>query len=216
MHVPFFQVGDVWALPGGDAVLSGTDDFLADGAPIDAEHLRDVTALVCQRGGRRIEISIRAVEVRMALSGKRNIHARVAPWDWVELQDAMRGIVMLPEELLRAVPRTTGPVRIGFFRELGHDDADAPSLIDSRGERRAPNKDRVLQYLRTAGRPMVVSPGPVADYFDRASNAGTMTQYTDGIYVWPNYLAHYVDRYDVALPEHFEAHMAARNWSRVS
>jgi hypothetical protein len=76
MHVPFFQVGDVWALPGGDAVLSGTDDFLPGCAALDSERLRDVSARLFQHGGLRIEISIRAVEVRTALSGKRNIHAR--------------------------------------------------------------------------------------------------------------------------------------------
>src|SRR5262245_3389114 len=35
---------------------------------------------------------------------------------------------------------------------------------------------------------------------------------TDGIYVWPDFLAGYVEPEDVELPEQFERHMADRGW----
>ena len=36
---------------------------------------------------------------------------------------------------------------------------------------------------------------------------------TDGVYVWPSYLAYYVDNYDIELSHEFGAHMRACNWN---
>ena len=101
--------------------------------------------------------------------------------------------------------------RVGCFREIGYDDQpDAPSLTELRGRRQAADKDRVVAYLR-AGKVCVFSPGFAEDVFD-GTDAGKMSLLTDGTYLWPGSLAHYVEKYDVELPEEFEAFMAARRW----
>ena len=39
-------------------------------------------------------------------------------------------------------------------------------------------------------------------------------EYTDGVYVWPEGLMHYVAAHDVRLPEEFVAHVLAQNGSK--
>jgi hypothetical protein len=105
--------------------------------------------------------------------------------------------------------RTGGEV--GFFREMGNDENDAPSLIASRGRRTPANKDKVVGYLR-GGRMATFSPGYAPDYFDGRRDAGTYSTRTDGTFTWPDYLAFYVEQYDVALPQDFERFIEARSW----
>lgn len=102
---------------------------------------------------------------------------------------------------------------VGNFIELGYDDhPGAPSLVALRGTRTAGNKDHVVAYLR-AGITFVMSPGRDQDVLDPSKRAGSASIATDGVYVWPRTLAHYVETYDVALPEEFERHMARCGWT---
>jgi len=100
---------------------------------------------------------------------------------------------------------------VGHFRELGYNYDAAPSIVDARGKRVATNKDKVVQYLR-AGKCYIVFTGIVKDYFEPSAIIGTRSTRTDGTYTWPNALAYYVERYDIALPEHFERFMEDRGW----
>jgi hypothetical protein len=100
---------------------------------------------------------------------------------------------------------------VGAFREMGYDDDD-PSLVEARGKRAVENREQVVSYLR-AGTSYLVSPGPVADYFDESRFAGTAGILTDGVFAWPHFLAYYVEQYDVELPAEFEQHMRERGWS---
>lgn len=101
---------------------------------------------------------------------------------------------------------------VGNFKEMGYDDVpDAPSLVDVRGKRRAGHKPEVLAYLRQA-KSISFSPGPIEDFFDPSQFVGTHTMRTDGVFVWPDFLAGYVERHDVLLPEEFEQHMARAAW----
>lgn len=43
------------------------------------------------------------------------------------------------------------------------------------------------------------------------SELGT-TDLTDGVWLWPQALSHYVDKHDVALPEKFLSHVRDNNW----
>lgn len=104
--------------------------------------------------------------------------------------------------------------RIGMFRESGHGEMpDAPSLRRLRGRRVHKHAVEVARYLR-AGHVLAFSPGIVVDYFDRTGNviAGTPTLRTDGVFVWPDFLAHYVEKHQVSLPRAFEWHMEASGW----
>lgn len=101
---------------------------------------------------------------------------------------------------------------VGNFKEMGYDDVpDAPSLVDVRGRRRADHKAEVVAYLRQA-KSISLSPGPTEDFFDPGQFVGTHTMRTDGVFVWPDFLAGYVERHDVLLPEEFEQHMAQAAW----
>lgn len=105
---------------------------------------------------------------------------------------------------------------VGNFREMGYDDEpDAPSLLDARGRRESSNKAEVVAYLRRA-ESISFSPGREEDFFDPSRTIGSHTMRTDGTYVWPDFLAGYVERYDVALPPEFEAHMRRSNWQLPS
>lgn len=101
---------------------------------------------------------------------------------------------------------------VGHFRETGYEDIpDAPSLVEARGKRPPSRKDEVLAYLRRAPA-VLVSPGVNKDFFDPSQLVRGDTMRTDGVYTWPDYLADYLERYDVALPAVFEQHMEARGW----
>lgn len=105
---------------------------------------------------------------------------------------------------------TRRAVRIGWFRELGHD--TAWFLEHWKGRRDATHTADVARYLR-AGKIMIFSPGFARDIYDRSVIAGTHSMRTDGDFVWPDVLAHYVEKYGVELPPMFEAHMAAAGWN---
>jgi len=100
---------------------------------------------------------------------------------------------------------------IGHFRELGYNYEAAPSIVDARGKRTTTNKDKVVQYLR-AGKAYLISPGVTKDCFQPSAFIGSRTTRTDGTYTWPDVLAYYVERYDIALSEHFERFMETRDW----
>ncbi len=102
---------------------------------------------------------------------------------------------------------------VGNFREMGYATPDAPSLVDERGKRGPDHKADVLAYLR-AGESVSLSPGPAPDFFDPSKSAGHKSHslYTDGVHVWPAFLAYYLEHYDVALPADFEEFMRRRQW----
>ena len=101
---------------------------------------------------------------------------------------------------------------VGNFIELGYDDyPDAPSLAATRGKRREDNKAALVAYLN-AGVTLVFAPGFEKDVLDHTSDAGSSSIATDGTYAWPRTLAYYVERYDVALPDKFEKHVADNKW----
>lgn len=69
-------------------------------------------------------------------------------------------------------------------------------------------RDLVLRYLR-AGKVLVRYPDASFCRFECGETAMGKSDLTDGRHVWPEGLAHYVERHDVRLPESFVAHVAA-------
>lgn len=101
---------------------------------------------------------------------------------------------------------------VGNFREMGYDDQpDAPSLHDIRGKGDRAHKAEIVAYLRGA-KSISYSPGYETSIFDPAVFVGTHTMRTDGVYIWPDFTAGYVEKEDVSLPYAFEQHMAQRGW----
>lgn len=100
--------------------------------------------------------------------------------------------------------------RIGFFIEFGFSGANAGALKDAVRDSADYDKPGVTGYLRAAP-VLAVAPGVLRDVFDPDGSAVmTRSIKTDGVYEWPAALALYVQRYNIALPAEFLAHVAAR------
>ena len=101
---------------------------------------------------------------------------------------------------------------VGFFRELKHGRADGPSLREAMRDKSKPGEARIAAYLRAA--PILLHAlGPVTDVLDpKGDYICAPNIHTDGTYAWPEDLAYYVERYHVALPAEFLAHLAAAKW----
>jgi hypothetical protein len=101
--------------------------------------------------------------------------------------------------------------RTGFFREMPHGEASDPSLADARNPAPTPHEDRIAAYL-DAGHVYIATPGFARDVFDPSKRIGPPHYLTDGRFVWPGDLAHYVRTYHVRLPGPFVEHMLANGW----
>lgn len=102
---------------------------------------------------------------------------------------------------------------VGFFRELDHGSKRGPSLQKAVTAGR-PWEDQAaaVAYLRAAPTYFATF-GPTKDVIDPEHPIIDPPHFkTDGRFVWPLDLAHYVERYHVALPEAFVAHMRALDW----
>jgi hypothetical protein len=106
---------------------------------------------------------------------------------------------------------TTELVRVGFFREMRHAEPGDPSLAAARRDAAQPDEEAIAAYL-DAGHVMVASPGTTRDVLDPSRRTGPPHYMTDGRYLWPGDVAHYVRTHHVALPATFVEHMRANGW----
>lgn len=102
--------------------------------------------------------------------------------------------------------------RTGFFREMPHGAPDDPRLADARHAAPSPHEDRIAGYL-DAGHVYIATPGLTPDVFDPGTSIGPPHYLTDGRFVWPGDLAHYVRSYHVRLEGAFLEHMMALGWA---
>src|SRR5215211_1156339 len=101
--------------------------------------------------------------------------------------------------------------RTGFFREMPHGEPTDPSLAEARSAAAGPHEDRIAAYLE-AGHVYVATPGYTRDVFDGSQRIGPAHYLTDGRYLWPGDLAHYVRTYHVRVAAPFVEHMMASGW----
>lgn len=101
-----------------------------------------------------------------------------------------------------------GLKRVGFFRELIHGDRDGPSLKESLGDRAATQNPQIVRYLLDAPL-MAAFPGLVDDVIKPTITIGPAHIRGDGVWMWPQDLAYYVERYEARLPDEFIAHITA-------
>ncbi|WP_043261548.1 hypothetical protein [Streptomyces sp. e14] len=106
--------------------------------------------------------------------------------------------------------------RAGFYREIGGQATtahDAPSLHDAARDSGPWDEDRVLAYLESA--PEIYSTmGARRDVLtgdEWITGAGSLL--TDGTWLWPTDLVHYVRRHHVALPPEFLDHIRANDYT---
>ncbi|MFD8072677.1 hypothetical protein ACFV3E_08470 [Streptomyces sp. NPDC059718] len=101
---------------------------------------------------------------------------------------------------------------LGAFRELQHGAANGASLHDAVRERGEEYEDDLVRYLRS-GAVLAVTTSAVYDVLspDRAFIDG-LSLLTDGQRFWHTDLAHYVERYHVALSDEFVRHARRLHW----
>jgi hypothetical protein len=106
-------------------------------------------------------------------------------------------------------------IRIMFkeiAEECGNAASDLPSLRDAVATSPQDHEQDIIHYLESA--PNYSAMGKVVrDVLD--PDSGTILYpavNTDGLYLWPLELAHYVRKYHVRLPQHFLDRMASLNW----
>ncbi|MFE7792636.1 hypothetical protein [Streptomyces sp. NPDC057460] len=102
---------------------------------------------------------------------------------------------------------------LGEFQELEHGRPDGASLRAAVRERADPNALRLVEYLRS-GTTLAATASPVHDILSPGRELiDGLHLLTDGQWLWYSDLAHYVERYHVALDERFVQHAQAQNWT---
>jgi hypothetical protein len=83
------------------------------------------------------------------------------------------------------------------------------------------DQDKVLAYLRSGLILGVTMGADLTDWFDRPNKAnpvvagqrrGGVTEMTDGIWFWYAGLIHFIQKYNVRVPEEFVHHAAQHGW----
>ncbi len=103
---------------------------------------------------------------------------------------------------------------VGFYKELGGRSylGALPSISDAMEEAPAPDEEQILTYLESC--PEIFSTqGAELDVIsndERIAGAGSLI--TDGMWVWPIDLIHYLRRYHLALPGDFLEHVRENNY----
>lgn len=95
---------------------------------------------------------------------------------------------------------------IGEFRELGF--PHAPSMADAVEQLAEDVRATVERYIRN-GLMVAAVPGSSPDVLDGEIHLVSPSLLTDGTYLWREDLAHYVNKYGIALPEPFISHAVA-------
>ncbi len=104
-------------------------------------------------------------------------------------------------------------IPVGFYRELRGGKPHEPSLRDAVQTVATPDAANMLRYLN-AGQLLIATAGVVSDVLDpKCGIIGAPHILTDGTYVWPAILAHYVERHHVRLPGEFVSHMVTNRWT---
>ncbi|MEV6964963.1 hypothetical protein AB0M47_07580 [Hamadaea sp. NPDC051192] len=104
----------------------------------------------------------------------------------------------------------------GFFADLGYVAGTGVAAADLLAESRvSPDKSRVVAYLQ-GGEPLTIVPGFQRDPGGDLELPGGASVYTDGVWAWPHLTAYLVERYDLAVPDEFVAHMRARDFEPAS
>ena len=101
---------------------------------------------------------------------------------------------------------------LGFFSDLPHGISSEPSVQSLIAAVPLTDEDRLVEYLSN-GELFIASPGVVCDVLaDSGTVIGSADILTDGVWVWPRDLCHYVRRYHARLPEDFVEHARRNRW----
>jgi len=102
----------------------------------------------------------------------------------------------------------------GRWKEDAHDTAieQFPSIIDVSGAEWDEDEiQKVASYLRS-GAIAIASPGIARNVVDGTQFAATTSWRSDGVWLWPDTLAHYLERYRIRLPAKLIDHIRANGY----
>jgi hypothetical protein len=102
--------------------------------------------------------------------------------------------------------------RIGFFPELSTSPSEATSLKNAVRDTGSADESKIVTYLGS-GVVFIARPGIERDVLDDEHPIiGSGHLRTDGIWLWPEVLSHYVSTYHVRLRDEFVEHLRAMSW----
>ena len=70
-----------------------------------------------------------------------------------------------------------------------------------------PNKEKILNYLKTHGECIAASTQKNSDFFTGELICGEELFFNDGTFSWTTSLIYYVDKYNLKLSDEFEKHV---------
>lgn len=102
------------------------------------------------------------------------------------------------------------PVPLGMFREFHEPRSPGETIRDFVGPKPHPARNYILSYLRSAER-LGYAMELLPDVIDGSYQPEPTSHLTDGHWVWRADLAHYVEKYNLRLPQEFIDTVVARN-----
>ena len=101
---------------------------------------------------------------------------------------------------------------LGVFREFSEWPSDAPSIRGAMNGGPAPEVQRRIAFYLSRATSIRATMGMVPDVVDGEDVFLSSGLLSDGDWYWRGDLAHYVLKYNVALPDEFVAHAASHLW----
>jgi hypothetical protein len=91
---PILIIFDVTALPDGDLVIGGTDEYIDKQVVLSSDRFEGKRVSMLLRGGKRIESHVLGIVVHTALTEQRNVYLRIPP---IVEPDSLRGAIVSVE-----------------------------------------------------------------------------------------------------------------------
>jgi hypothetical protein len=110
------------------------------------------------------------------------------------------------------------------YREFPFGTGADPSMREFLAEQPWPDQEKVLDYLRSGHVLGLTMGADLTDWLDRSHKAnplidgqreGGATPMTDGVWFWYAGLIHFIEKYNLRVPQEFIDHAASQRW-RVS
>jgi hypothetical protein len=101
---------------------------------------------------------------------------------------------------------------IQFFNEDDSEEKKILSLKNKIEEFPSNNKIQLVNYLNS-GHLILFRPDVIFDLLsEKGEIIGSSSVYTDGTWLWNDYLIHYFEKYDLELPNEFISFAKMNNW----
>jgi hypothetical protein len=103
--------------------------------------------------------------------------------------------------------------RVGFYKELDYGDEDGESLYKAISITPDIAEDRIIRYLES-GKLLSIIVGFTRDVLSKNEKIiGSLSTFTDGVWIWSSDLSYYVREYHIALDKEFILHMKNSGWT---